>query len=366
MHIYIKPQKRCDKCGHLVAIDRTQCPYCDIMLIFSKLEQDATKATPEPVAKKAPVKAAKQIDPKLIKYGIAAAGVIVLIITTIIIINSMQIRKSVLDPIDMEYAMDKNKELPGFWEMCQKVNNARYAFDDSIAYKEITYKRLYEFYHNYYNNSDFTDKIRQDAIQEHDEKFRKPLALNIQSLLDEWDRYIREHDINNYLQVNVITDYLVQNDYYDRYYRPKFYFDLSYPSGAYAIKDCSALFSINYDNISDWLNLKTLKENDSPQRYFYLRGVDNSSFWNYYSVTVTIKSVTLRDGTKIYANDINNVPYSIRMYQDNKSLENEERVIKEQIHSDYTTQSEYVNNKINQELMAKDSLCCKFVNKFMN
>lgn len=365
MHIYIKPQKRCDKCGHLVSIDQTQCPYCDGMSNFSRPVHNVIKDTNEPVAKKA-VKVAKPIDPKLIKYGIAAVGVIALIITTIIIINSMQIRKSVLNPIDMEYAMDKNKELPGFSEMCLKVNNARYAFDDSIAYKEITYKRLYEFYHDYYNNSDFIDKIRQAAVKEHEEKYRNPQKAKLQSVLDEWEEYSLKHDVNNYLQINIITDYLVQDDYYDTYYRPKMYFNLSYPSGTSAIRDCNATLSLSYNDLYERVNLKYLERYNSPNEYLYMSRVDNSHFWDYYTVNVTINSVTLRDGSIIYANDVNHVPYSVKNYQDNRSLENEERVIKEFVNSDYVTQSEYVNNKINQELMAKDSLCCKFVNNFMN
>jgi len=111
--------------------------------------------------------------------------------------------------------------------------------------------------------------------------------------------------------------------------------------------------------------LKTLKENDNSKNYLYLNWIDDSSFWDYHSVTVTINSVTLKDGTKIYATDASNIPYSVRNYQYDKSLENEEQIIKECINKDYIMQSDYIHDKLNKELMEKDSLCYKFIRNFM-
>ncbi len=362
MRIYLKPRKRCSKCGHLVLADRTECPYCgDVSLCVTVVN---TVNTIHP-ASKSVSPTIKPLDKKTIKIGLIAAGIVAFIIAAFFIFKADKIRMSVFEPMDTEYAIDKNKELPGFADMCTKVNSARQKFGNIVEYKEITYERLYGYYHDFYNNPDTIGEIRQTAIAEHDEKHRKPMAPNVQSTLFLWDDYVRKHDINNYLQVNVVTDYLVQEDYYDRYYRPKIYFDLSYPSGEYAIKDCFSVLRIDYDNISELLDLKTLKNSDNPKQSLYLRRVDNSSFWDYHTATVEIFNITLRDGTKIYANDINNVPYSVKMYQANKSLENEERIIKELINSNYITQSEYVSASVEKELMEKDPLCYKFVKEFM-
>lgn len=361
MYIYIKPQKRCEKCGHLVSKDKDQCPYCGGQSDFSVPVNNFAETNAESIEK-----TKKSIDKKILKYAVVAAGVVVLIIVGVVIAGSMHLRKSVFEPIEMEYVYEKDKEMEGFAAMCQKVNLVRNNFQDSTAYKDVTYKRLYEFYHGFYNNSDSIDKIRQTAVKEHEEKYRNPQKAKLQSVLDEWEEYSLKHDVNNYLQINIITDYLVQDDYYDTYYRPKMYFNLSYPSGTSAIRDCNATLSLSYNDLYERVNLKYLERYNSPNEYLYMSRVDNSHFWDYYTVNVTINSVTLRDGFIIYANDVNHVPYSVKNYQDNRSLENEERVIKEFVNSDYVTQSEYVNNKINQELMAKDSLCFKFANNFMN
>lgn len=359
MRIRIKQHKRCEKCGHLVPLFQNQCPYCAGM-------PESVALVEIPMQGEKPVVMAKLMSNKHLKRILfVTAGVAALVIAIILITNAFQIDRSIYDTIDADYVIDKNKELNGFADMCDKVNRSRPLFSGNANYKSITYKRLYDYYHGFYNNADTTEKFRQTAIAEHDEKYRKPMAQSIQSVLNKWDDYVRKHDINNYLQVNVITDYLVQEDYYDRHYRPKFYFGLSYPSGEYAIKDCFVALRIDYDNISEVLDLKTLKKNDNPQQYFYLSGVDNSSFWDYHTATVEIFNLTLRDGTKIYANDINNVPENVRLYQAHRSLENEERLIKEFVDSDYVTQSDYVKNYMDAKLRAKDPECFNFVNRFI-
>lgn len=375
MRIRIKPHKRCEKCGHLVLSCLTQCPYCNCAPeeIIPKNAQPVVaqkEAVRKTVVRRAQTppsvnKVKRASNKSIYKIIFAAAGVAALVVAAILLFKPAQFERSIMETMDADYVVKTNQELSGFADMYNKINRYRKSFDSNADYAEITYKRLYDYYHGFYNNTDTTEEIRQTAITEHDEKYRKPQMQKIQNVLNLWDDYVREHDINNYLQVNIITDYLVQEDYYDRYYRPKFYFDLSYPSGEYAIKDCFATFTIDYDNISDWVDLKLMKANDSPQHFYYLRGVDNSSFWDYHSVTVDIFNITLRDGTKIYANDINNVPENVRRYQDHKTLENEERLIKEFVNPDYVTQSEYVKNKLDEKLQAKDSLCFSFVREIM-
>ena len=360
MYIYIKPQKRCEKCGHLVSKDKDQCPYCGGQSDFSVPIKKLAETNAESVEK-----TKKSIDKKLLKYAVVAAGVVVLIIVGVVIAGSMHLRKSVFEPIEMEYVYEKDKEMEGFAAMCQKVNLVRNYFQDSTAYKDVTYKRLYEFYHGFYNNSDFCNNIRQKAVAEHDEKYIKPQEANFQSVIDKWEEYCKIHDVKRYLQISVVTDYEKANGYYYYEYHPKWYYVLNYPQGPNAIRNCNVDVRCDYDNSYNNLKLRDLKELNGD-RYMYYR-IDNSRFWDKYSIKVFIRNVTLKDGTVIYTTDIvANVPSCVTTYQRDMTFENKERVIKELVNSEYITQSEYVNNKINQELMAKDALCCKFVNNFMN
>lgn len=375
MRIRIKPHKRCEKCGHLVLEYLPQCPYCnrtseDVMPKIVQpvvIKKDAVPRTAVRQAKQQSVvnKTQSTSNKNIYKIILAATSIAALLVAAIFLLKPAQYERSIMETLDADYVVKTNQELSGFADIYTKINRYRKSFDSNADYSEITYKRLYDYYHGFYNNADTTEKFRRTAIVEHEEKYRKPVTQKIHNVLDLWDDYVRKHDINNYLQVNIVTGYLVQEDYYDRYYRPKFYFYLSYPSGEYAIKDCFVALRIDYDNISEVLDLKTLKKNDNPQQYFYLSGVDNSSFWDYHTATVEIFNLTLRDGTKIYANDINNVPENVRLYQAHRSLENEERLIKEFVDSDYVTQSDYVKNYMDAKLRAKDPECFNFVNRFI-
>jgi hypothetical protein len=99
----------------------------------------------------------------------------------------------------------------------------------------------------------------------------------------------------------------------------------------------------------------------SPRHY---TGVDDSSFWDKYTMKVTVNSVTLSGGKTISSSDKDKVPQAVKDYLDDPSEYNETALIKSQIDPEYKDLGEYVAEYVNSELSKRNPLCYEFITKF--
>ena len=208
-----------------------------------------------------------------------------------------------------------DEKLAGFDDVYQMARYHTMAFTkaDSIHYRDLTYKMLWE-YQNYVNAND--DQLTDDAIIEYTNKFILPSMEYLNADVEKWSEYIEKYSIDRYINVSVNETY-EDGTYLSKY--PAFYFTIDYVSDE--VTDASArvnlvgVFSGLQDSgltPSDF-SLLDMKTHTSPDNdYYYQR--DNSSFWESYNAEIVFNSVTLKNGTVISPKDMGKVPDAIRNY----------------------------------------------------
>lgn len=357
MQIIINKAKRCSVCSRIVSVSAEQCPYC-CGKDFSLTKSNLLSARPVFEAQHKPI--TKEAKKKMLIAAASVVGLGILIYIISFIADSMKINRSINEPLDMEYAYKQNDKMPGFSSMCQSLNDNRY----SNSYPEaVTYKILYDYLSSYYDNDAYRKEQADIANFSYEKECRGLYIDKVSQELLKWDVYQKEHDVSRYLKLKVNTGYATEYSRYGTEYHPKWYYTVSMPQGA--IKNCSVYESCSYDNSGRYLSLSDLKQLDG-NRYTYYPRLDNSNFWHYYSVSFTIQSVTLTNGTVIRKGDERNVPYEYTNYFSDPSLRNEELIIINHFDSNYKSKSDYIRQKVEDNLQSLDPDCYNVATQYFN
>ena len=185
---------------------------------------------------------------------------------------------------------------------------------------------------------------------------------------EKWVKYLEEHDVDQYLKVETVTDYYKESGYYYDTFRPSFYFKVTEPKGS--LSDAEVVFvplnsygNHHYSASATTVRLSSLKDmNESSPRHY--TQVDDKSFWDDYTMDVTIKSVTLSGGKTLKATDKDNIPDEVKDYLENENESTELAFIKGQIDSGYMSRYDYCDQMLQEELRKKNPLCYDFLKKF--
>ena len=239
----------------------------------------------------------------------------------------------------------------------------------STTFKRVTYHKLGDYLVQYYENSDFRNKLVEDAHSEYEAKVHSPLKDKIDAEKQKWEEFITNNDPSGFLQIETVTSNYRENDYWTYYDRPQFYFKYTEPKGK--LKDASISYytvssSGRKDQSGRTINLSDFKKDyvgKDNERYF--RAIDNSSYWNSHSMVVVVNSVTLEDGTVLKASEIKEkVPAPASKYINNPSEDNEYEFIHTLIDSDYPTLKEYTESFTDAALQKKNELLFDFCKKY--
>lgn len=260
---------------------------------------------------------------------------------------------------------------PGFESLYDSAREmAEQATENGQAgtYRKVTYKMLADFYESFYNNDGFREKAAKAAGDSYEKNVHAPMVPKVDAEKEKWQKYLEEHDVDKYLSIETVTSYYKESSYYYEYDRPAFYFKLSEPKGK--LSDAEVVFVPQDSNgythsraSATTVSLSTLKDMDSSSPRHYT-GVDDSSFWDKYTMKVTVNSVTLSGGKTISSSDKDKVPQAVKDYLDDPSEYNETVLIKSQIDPEYKDLGEYVAEYVNSELSKKNPLCYEFITKF--
>lgn len=342
MQIYIGKAKRCSDCNRIISVSADRCPYCSGASF-------ALVAKSSPVAERKPM--TKETRKKLLIGASSVLGLAALVFLIVFIVDSNKINRSINEPLDMEYAYKQEEKMPGFSDMCAELNTARTFAEFPEG---VTYKALYEYLNEYYDNESYISGLADEADVRHDREFRMPYVGNVKSELVKWQRYVEEHDIDRYLKVSVYTGYEEASSYYGYEYHPKWYYKLSMPNGY--IKNCEVMVVCDYNNNRKYLSLSELQKLNGDT-YTYFPGVDDYEFWDRYDVSATVLSVTLNNDTKIRKGDEGNVPADYANYFSSPSLRNEELIIINNFNSGYKSKSDYITEKVKENLESLNPEC---------
>lgn len=264
-----------------------------------------------------------------------------------------QMNKSIYESLPFDTVMKADKSHPGFSNMYMNLENLRNVMPRE-EFGKITYKELYSFLKNQYNNEEFCTKYKDKAIDAHNEKYYEPVQDQLNALVREWDNYMEEHDVNRYFKLQVHTFY--HNGH------PAWYYSYEMPRGN--VKSVSATYRAKgYVNKTESLSLSDIKSASTKSKCWYYTYWNNTSFWKHTSARVSVQKVVLEDGTVIKSSDMKDVPQCIKDYSDNASFENSEAIITSLISPNYQSRGVMVNAAINDALRRKNERCFNFVER---
>ena len=167
---------------------------------------------------------------------------------------------------------------------------------------------------------------------------------------------MEDNDVNKYVDIEVKTG--------EKMGYPIFYFIVKYP------KEKLSGCSVELEFVDNWgytkthhLSLQELLQYNSEESCLNFNWQD-SYYWNNHNLEVKIKSVTLeKSGKTILAQDIDNIPESVKHYLEDPSEYNEYPLIKETIDEGFPSKIEYVNNAIITKLKEKNSVIYNLIER---
>jgi hypothetical protein len=262
--------------------------------------------------------------------------------------------------------MKLSAEHEGFYSFYDNVREACGIAVDTAKFQEIKYSRLYNYLENFYENEEFKKQLEDEAHKVFEEQHLQPLMDQVDGIVEEWELYMEENNPAAYLIVKTYTDIYEEESWYYTYDRPEYWFSTREPNGA--VVDASITYvplnangrkpsgvSVNH------CSLKDLQKHRSRKTSYYYSSIDDKSFWDNYTMNVTINRVEMEDGTVIDASDLEKVPASVRNYIASPSEKNLEALIKDQINNGFIARDEFVAEMVNKGLKDQDPLCFDFI-----
>ena len=287
-----------------------------------------------------------------------------------IFMNSRVLEKSIFEPLDKNTVAaitEKDPTFATFYQQCSIIRETVEANEDVKKYRNITYKQLQE-YMNHYGNKMWCDEQAKKAIQEYEQNVHSKILQNEKNIIDKWQKYLDEHDPSKFITIDVKYSY--QNSDWGPV--PIWYYIVKYPKGN--LSECDAVVTITRKDDNEDTNeyfysepqmnvtLPDLLTHNTPDDACMANSYD-SNYWNYYKVAVSVNSITLAHGTKISTSDIETVPAEMRAYLDDKSEENEVKMIKALIQPNYPSKEEYALQKIKEALKDLNANCYELIEK---
>ena len=365
--IDLKPVRRCGKCFRLIPASMQRCPYCQ-GTGYMKPEQKTPSQQTEDAGMPKVNFSWSDLSPKTKRYIYIGLAALAAIIAACLIWNAVgkafALNKSIFEPLDESVVESQTEKDPNFSHFYSDVRSlTRYVTseEDKAAYKDITYNDFLDFY-NCYSSQVFCKDIKEKAEGEYAKNVMAPMKARVDSVKAYWEKYVTDHDVNKYIKVTPETAFA--RDYGGRYH-PVWYYNVKLPKGD--IKDCQTevvfkdFWGDEYYNHS----LSDLRQYNSAQSFFYLTNkyATDDDYWDNHSVEVTIKSVTLKDGTVIKADDISKVPPSVTAYLADPSEDNTSRLVIETIDNTFPFKAKYAYDAIIAKLKDKSPKCYELVEK---
>ncbi len=356
--------KRCGRCGHLIPIVLSKCPYCNDVYKPLKVG-DITPGNEEPKDSESAINFSLSAHQRKILYSCLA--ILAVIVIGLIGYNwyakSTILNKSIFEPLssgDIQSLNKKNADFAHFYQQAENIRNGLKTQEDKEKYGDISYAQLYE-YLAYYGNEVYCNDIIDKANKEYEEKVHQPVLAKETELVNKWRTFLKDNNVNLYLKVDVVEDVEFI------YGLPGFYFKLSMPKGN--LSDAEVLVRImdkrshtlTYGTEEVRWNLNVLQQLTSSNA-LYLKG-RGRDFWEQNEVKTEIKSVTLSNGKKIMADMTSQVPAEVMAYLNDSTSVNEYLMICKQIDANYPSKEKYANDKLMSSLEQVDKVCFELVEK---
>lgn len=282
------------------------------------------------------------------------------------IANKIAMSKSIYKPLKETRVLKLSAEHENFYSFYDDVREACGVATDTAKFEEIKYSRLYKYIEEYYANDEFKKQIEDEAHKIFDEQHLQPLMDQVDGIVEEWELYMEENNPDAYLIVKTYTDIYEEESWYYTYDRPEYWFSTREPNGE--VVDAS----ITYVPLNEYgrkpsgvsinkCDLKELQKHRSRKTSCYYASIDDKSFWDNYTMDVTINYVEMEDGTVIYASDLDKVPASVRNYIASPSEKNLEALIKDQINNGFVARDEFIAEMVSKSLKDQDPLCFDFI-----
>lgn len=282
---------------------------------------------------------------------------------------------SFLDQLSADDIKALSKDYPSYTKHYDAVNAMRdYVCKNALIdeYQALTYGELLD-YLDTFTDTEYAQKIIQQASEEHGEKVYAPYVEKLDSILTEWNEYKSAHDPANYLRVTPkVNRYTVESRIDGTIYVQELSFDIDYPRGDAEpqVVDCNLrcqYHDIHGEQIGGqaayFYDLEWLK---TEKQVFRLIMSSKTVY-----VDHELLSVTLSDGSVITPEDFeNNAPYCVRQYIDTDAKGDEAYtlegfIIKELIDSDFTLLHDYTFQTLERTYKDACPLAHKLVNNFI-
>lgn len=370
------PMKRCPDCGHLIPSGHKSCPYCtstetrrpavqQVPRLDATTPQTPPKIQPSkrPSVPKTPMssKTKKKLRNGLIIGASLVAVALIGVFVWSKIADATLLNKSILEPLTAKQIASKSKDHPELLQYSSLFESIQEKVVDSPAeatYREVTYKQMLD-YLNFLNLE--KQMLREKAKADYEDYFLS-YTKAIEPEINKWKEYYEQHNPNNFLKLNIHTNYKKDSGYYTIYY-PGFWIELEYPKGP--LKDCEVIFGLWNTEDNEWhsratavASLDELKEYTESAGYYFNNASSTSpDIYNKYSMKYEVRSVTLEDGTMISASDLKEIPNGVLAYLEDPTEYNTYWAIKGLGDRDFQLEEEYVTNYLKKAFEEKDKLC---------
>ena len=347
--IDLKPVRRCGECYHLIPAVLKNCPYChgDVKAkpLSAKTPNDE-EAESFHISPLSP-----ETKQRLLWGGAACALLVVAVLVWQFVANSMVLGKSILEPLDESTVISKTKDNPDFERFYNEVSELRNFIkseEDKEKYKDVSYNDFLSYY-NSYSSVVYCDEIKKNAAESYDKDLLAPMHSRIDSVKVSWTKFIEEHDVNNFINVDI-----KKGVNYSGY--PIFYFIVRYPKEK--LSDCSATLHFpdrwGYESTYN-LDLQQLLDHNSADMAYNLNWED-TNYWKNNEITLQINSVRLeKSGKIITADDKEQVPEVVTAYLNDNSEYNELTLIRELLDSEFPSRDDYALKAVQDNLKKKNT-----------
>ena len=356
--IELKPVRRCGECFHLIPAEMKNCPYChgDVKARSSESEE----TPPDEEAVEFQMKPLSPETKKRLLWGAVSCAVLVIgILVWQAIANSMVLDKSILEPLDESTVASKIEENYDFAQFYSEVSELRdyiTSDEDKELYKDITYNDFLTYY-NSYSSALYCDEIKQKAMEAYDKDILDPIRSRVDSVKNYWTKYLDEHDVTKYITIEIKTS--TSNIGY-----PTFYFIVSYPKEK--LSACSATLHYRdrwgFERLFD-MELDDMLQHNSLDNPYNLNWEDYN-YWSNNEMNIVIHSVTLANsGNVIKAEEMDQVPDIVKVYESDESEYNEVALIRQLIDPEFPSRDDYALKAVLDNLKEKNTKLYEFIER---
>ncbi|MBO4666099.1 MAG: hypothetical protein J5612_04430 [Paludibacteraceae bacterium] len=302
----------------------------------------------------------------LIWSVVCAAIVAFIVALTLTIITSVMFNKPISQELSDNQVHRLSFKYQGFSSLYYDARGDfnRLSEEKQEPYKDITYKRLYKYNHKYFSNQKFHEEVAENARANYEAEVHQPAVEKVKAEVAKWEQFKVDHDVTSYLTVTGNYGIGIEKKGKKEYDRPSYWFTLEMPRGE--IKDASVTYRPKNEAGKPASGVNPITTNlaglnkytaEAPALYKSAK----PELWNNYSISSTINSITLMDGSVIRPSDIRQIPKVIVAYNEKPNEKNEMAVIYKFVDNKYPSVDKYIKACLERELEARDKLCYEFL-----